>query len=79
METHYNIAWLPKQATLITTSIQEVLNNKILHIGKTTSAFCFIFDKEEIILLEHANKKRGYDIPGGHLENLETPFYIFIN
>lgn len=72
MKKYSGISWLQKEATL-TTITNEEMNNLSIEKGKTTSAFCFIFEGNQVILLEHANSKRGYDIPGGHLENNETP------
>lgn len=71
MNKYNGINWLPKEATLTTLSNEE-MSIPSIEKGKTTSAFCFIFEGKQIILLEHSNSKRGYDIPGGHLENNET-------
>jgi len=68
IKTYTNVSWLPENAT-----IDIVLHSDIgdLDIGKNVTVFAFVIDKtqNEIILLKHAIKRRGYDIPGGHVED----------
>ncbi len=64
-----DISWLPEN------SVMEVaLCDRIDYsaMGKITSAFAFIFSGDKVVLLEHANKARGFDIPGGHIEDGEA-------
>lgn len=69
-----NISWLQDGAVMSIwlKSKDEKIPDSI--IGKSTSVFAFIFDKnkENIIVLEHTDKKRGYDIAGGHIEDGES-------
>lgn len=64
-----NIKWLPENATM---EIIKEKNRKKQELGHSTSRFAFVFNKDKIILLKHTNKKRGYDIPGGHIDEGET-------
>ena len=41
-------------------------------IGKTISVFAFVFSGDNVVILEHANKARGLEVPGGHIESGET-------
>jgi len=65
--TYTNISWLPKDSTI---DIVFKDNPSI----PVTAVFCFIFsnDMEYIYLMENANKSRGLDIPGGHIDPGET-------
>ena len=72
------IKWLPTNSTIDLYKLDKIKKEKNfipdIHIyGKTTAVFCFIYDNQDnIIILEHANKKRGLEIPGGHVEDGET-------
>ena len=70
IKTYTNITWLPANSTIDIINTNAIKNE----YGKSTSVFSFIFnqDKSQILLLEHANKIRGYDVPGGHIDPGET-------
>lgn len=67
MIKYTNISWLQKNASL------EVLFNEVS--SPCTAVFAFIFseDKKTIFLMDNANRERGLDIPGGHIDAGETP------
>ena len=67
MTTYENISWLPS-GSKIEISHQE---SKTIPV---TAVFCFIFspDNNSIYLMENANRDRGLDIPGGHIDPGET-------
>jgi len=66
-----DVPWLPKNS-----SMDIALCNKIIPdiVGKTISVFAFVFSGDNVVILEHANKDRGLEIPGGHVEPGETVF-----
>jgi 8-oxo-dGTP diphosphatase len=68
IKEYNNVSYLPKDSIL--TTHDSKTNEE--EIGKSTSAFCFIFKKNKIALLKHTNKEREFDIPGGHLEEGEN-------
>jgi len=70
IKQYTNIKWLPDNSTM-----DIILTDNIIEsFGKSTSVFSFIINKKSntIILLKHADKTRGYDIPGGHVEEGES-------
>lgn len=67
-----SISWLPynsKMEIYILDDYPLIDFEKNSFFGKTTSVFVFAFSGDNIALLKHTDKNRGYDIPGGHVED----------
>jgi len=62
-----NISWLPKN------SMMNIIFEEEREVP-VSAVFAFIFseDREFIYLMENANRDRGLDIPGGHIDPGET-------
>lgn len=69
IESFSDISWLPENSVM-EVALCDIIDNDAM--GKITSAFAFIFNGDKVVLLEHANKNRGFDIPGGHIEDGES-------
>lgn len=68
IKTYLDIPWLPKNSIMDLVLCEEIDKEKM---GKTTSTFAFVFSGDKIVVFKHANEKRGFEIPGGHVENGE--------
>ncbi len=66
LETYTNVKWLPENSTF-----ELWQSNELPELNQTKSAFIMAFKNEDIILANVYG--RGWDIPGGHIENSETP------
>ena len=62
-----DIKWLPEN------SLMDIIFKEEKEVP-VTAVFCFIFseDMKYIYLMENANKERGLDVPGGHIDPGET-------
>ena len=66
IQTQHDLAFLPKPNTANT-----ILSNNLPPKDLTTATFVFAFDGDQL-LMTHL-KKRGWDLPGGHIKQGETP------
>lgn len=66
LETYNNVKWLPENSAL-----ELWLSQELPDLNKTSSAFIMAFKDEKVILANVYS--RGWDVPGGHIENSETP------
>lgn len=66
IETYTDVKWLPENSTLKLYKSQE-----LPELSATKSSFILAFKKDEVMLANVYG--RGWDIPGGHIENSETP------
>jgi 8-oxo-dGTP pyrophosphatase MutT (NUDIX family) len=62
-----DVPWLPPGS-----HVEVYLGRDDLPQELCTSAFALVFDDESKLLMSHV-RKRGIDIPGGHIEPGETP------
>lgn len=63
-----NVAWLQNPSFL------ELYQTSVLPDIHVTSVFCFIVnDNNEILFIKNIKPNRSWEIPGGHVENGESP------
>jgi len=65
LQTYRDLDWLPKPNESRLISSSEYPPKKL-----TTSVLCFVFKKDLLLLTKLS--ERGWDIPGGHLEQNES-------
>lgn len=66
LRTERNISWLPQP-----NESQHVLSSVLPPLDAISTAFIFAFEGEQLMMSHLV--KRGWDIPGGHIEPGETP------
>lgn len=66
IKTERNISWLPQP-----NESWHVLSTVLPPLEVITTAFVFAFEDERLVMSHLV--KRGWDIPGGHIEPGETP------
>ncbi|MBN1139367.1 MAG: NUDIX domain-containing protein [Anaerolineae bacterium] len=66
VRTDYGIEWLPKP-----NEAHYVLDDKLPPLELVTTSFVFAFEGNRFLMTRQP--RRGWDIPGGHIEYGETP------
>lgn len=65
IKREYNLNWLPRPNKIITK-----ISSEIPDISLITSVFAFVFHNDGVLLTKNS---RGWDIPGGHIDDGEKP------
>lgn len=68
-----NVKYLSKEGSINIFSLEKGIPSNI-DKSKITSVFAFILDQSNnILVIENKKTNRGFEIPGGHVENQESP------